>query len=299
MPLFKVENKNPYSNILQNRFIVPPFSVLDTRQGYWLDRRRMWLQHTEDLTQTRNGDSKNGDFGRAFNIQKEGLEKRTSTRDPVFIEIMYKWFSRGDRLKILDPFGGDQAEGFVAGVLGHIYYGSELRQEQVDLNTEKTKDFPDVHYIQGDSCYIDENIEDRDFTFLLTSPPYYNLEQYSDGKKDISAVRTYNQFMKKMETIFSKCYKMLYNDTFAVIKIGEIRNEKTGDYYGFVPDCIDMMRRMGWKYYNEIILINSVGSAGMRADGNMKSRKIVKLHQNILVFYKGDTRYVASSFEQI
>lgn len=28
---------------LEKRFVVPPFSVLDTRQGYWQERRRAWL----------------------------------------------------------------------------------------------------------------------------------------------------------------------------------------------------------------------------------------------------------------
>ena len=30
-------------NKLQDRFIIPPFSVLDTRQGYWQDRKRKWI----------------------------------------------------------------------------------------------------------------------------------------------------------------------------------------------------------------------------------------------------------------
>lgn len=28
---------------LERRFVVPPFSVLDARQGYWQDRKRAWL----------------------------------------------------------------------------------------------------------------------------------------------------------------------------------------------------------------------------------------------------------------
>ena len=28
---------------LNKRFIVPPFSVLDARQGYWQERKRAWL----------------------------------------------------------------------------------------------------------------------------------------------------------------------------------------------------------------------------------------------------------------
>ena len=28
---------------LADRFLIPPFSVLDARQGYWQDRKRAWL----------------------------------------------------------------------------------------------------------------------------------------------------------------------------------------------------------------------------------------------------------------
>lgn len=28
---------------LQERFIVPPFSILDSRQGYWQDRKKAWM----------------------------------------------------------------------------------------------------------------------------------------------------------------------------------------------------------------------------------------------------------------
>lgn len=37
----------PESTTLMDRFIVPPFSVLDTRQGYWQNRKRAWGCHWE------------------------------------------------------------------------------------------------------------------------------------------------------------------------------------------------------------------------------------------------------------
>jgi hypothetical protein len=39
-------------------------------------------------------------------------------------------------------------------------------------------------------------------------------------------------------------------------------------------------------YYNEGILLNAIGGASMRASGNMNSQKLVKVHQNILIFKK-------------
>lgn len=38
-----LDDEAKLNGALLDRFVVPPFSVLDTRQGYWRDRRRWWL----------------------------------------------------------------------------------------------------------------------------------------------------------------------------------------------------------------------------------------------------------------
>jgi hypothetical protein len=53
-----------------------------------------------------------------------------------------------------------------------------------------------------------------------------------------------------------------------------------------VPDTIRAFEKCGMKFYNEAILVNAYGTAMLRANGNMKTRKLVKVHQNILVFKK-------------
>lgn len=73
---------------------------------------------------------------------------------------------------------------------------------------------------------------------------------------------------------------------FACFVVGEVRG-KDGNYIGFVPDTIKAFMDCGMNYYNEAILLNPIASASMRAEGNMKTRKLVKVHQNILVFKKG------------
>lgn len=47
------------------------------------------------------------------------------------------------------------------------------------------------------------------------------------------------------------------------------------------------METNGLHLYNEIIFINSIGGAPMRANNTMKNRKVVRTHQNVLVFAKG------------
>ena len=41
--LFEVDIQPIPSNLLSDRFLVPPFSVLDTKQGYWQARKRNWI----------------------------------------------------------------------------------------------------------------------------------------------------------------------------------------------------------------------------------------------------------------
>lgn len=68
--------------------------------------------------------------------------------------------------------------------------------------------------------------------------------------------------------------------------VGDVRN-KNGCYYGFVADTIKMLQRcanMG--FYNDAILSTPIASASMRANGNMKTSKLVKVHQNIIIFKK-------------
>ena len=290
--LDKFKSENYKSGSLSDRYIVPPLSILDTRQGYWQDRKKMWLEKTGNLNETRDGEF--GRFGDSEMMTE--LKGGTSNFDPVLAEIVYKWFCV-DGGKIIDPFGGEQTKGVVAGELGFHYYGCEIRADQVALNIEKTKEYADVHYFCGDSNDIDKVIDGDDFDLCFTSPPYYDLEVYSDD--DMSSLGTYEEFMKQYKNIFKKCYDKLKDDSFLVVKVGEIRDKKSGIYRNFVGDNIRIMNEIGLKYYNEIILLNTFGNAPLRANRLMNTRKVVKVHQNVLVFYKGDQRNIKNKYKEL
>ena len=291
MDKFK-DGKERLGNMLK-RYNVPPFSVLDARQGYWNEKKREWLEITGDLSETRDDDF--GKTGGGSNVV-DTINGGTSNFDPVLAETMYKWFCP-EGGKILDPFGGEQTKGVVAGELGYKYIASEIRKEQCELNMEKVKKYEGVKYICGDSNFIEKNIIERDFDMLFTSPPYYDLEVYS--KEDMSALGTYEEFMEQYKNIFKQCYNMLKENSFAVVKVGEIRNKKTGENRGFVADNIKIFNEIGFHFYNDIVLITPIGTAPIRANVSMKTRKVMKVHQNVLVFYKGNLQTVQKYFPPI
>ena len=278
---------------LSKKYIVPPFSVLDTKSKRWQDRKKEWLQLTDNLSETRTGEY--GEIGGGGGLLSQ-INEGTSNFDPVLAEIILTWFTKEGSI-ILDPFGGEQTKGVVAGELNFEYHGVEIREEQVELNNKKTVKYPLVHYYPGNSNNIKNIVPPKKYDTCFTSPPYYDLEIYS--KEDMSALGSYEEFMQQYKNIFKQCYDLLEENSFLIVKIGEIRDKQNGEYRCFVSDNIDLLTDIGFKYYNEIILLNNVGTAPIRANNNMKSRKIVKIHQNVLVFYKGDVQKIKEHYPLI
>ena len=290
--------ENNVNNNLVEKYGIPPFSIFDTRQGYWQDRKRQWLDfgfhsakgRSEELTYKTTGFLKD-------RIEESG--GTTSIFDPVLCEIIYKWFNVIDG-EVLDPFAGGVVRGFVASKLNYKYTGIDISEIQINENNKQITDILSDNlpkYILGDSTEIDKHITDKK-DLLFSCPPYADLEKYSDNPKDISNM-SYPEFLNSYRDIIKKSVALLKDDRFACFVVGEVRDKK-GIYYNFVSDTIKAFIDAGMIYYNEIILINMVGTVQIRcAKPFNSSRKIGKCHQNILIFYKGDIKNISKNFNEI
>lgn len=265
----------------------PPFSVLDTTSKRWLDRRKSW----ESVGLLHDA------AGRADKLLDLGAIPSkiasTSVFDPVLAEIVYGWFAPPRGL-ILDPFCGGPPRSFVAASLGYSYIGFELRQEQVDHNYEVLSScgLKGVNIKCDDAQNINKYIGPAKADFIFSCPPYADLEKYSDDPRDLSSMR-YPEFIAAYRSIVDKACKALKMDSFAVFVVSEVRDKK-GGFYNFVGDTISAFVDAGMVYYNEIILLNAVGTGAFRAKKTFDSgRKVIRRHQNILVFVKGDAKRAA------
>lgn len=290
----------PSNGSLADRFLIPPFSVLNAREGWWQDRKRAWLALGIKSEEGRAEEGGNMETTTvvATEWMKRGTDAGGSVFDPVLCEIAYRWFSPVGGL-ILDPFAGGSVRGIVASKLGRQYIGHELRQEQVDANRIQGGEIcgDDEHppaWICGDSRNIDTTCADVQADMVFSCPPYADLEVYSDDPKDLSTMK-YEDFKAAYFEIIKKSCDRLKNDRFACFVVGEVRDKK-GNYIDFVGDTVQAFRDAGLHYYNEAILITCVGSLPIRAGKQFSSgRKLGKTHQNILVFVKGDGKKAATA----
>lgn len=147
------------TGILAARYLVPPFSVLDARQGPWRDRKREWLAlglrsgvgRALNLI-AENPSGADPDFYRLKSEAEDRLRRKLSTEefirdhyrptdnsvwtsvfDPVLAELCYRWFSP-DGGSVLDPFAGGSVRGIVAAALGRAYTGIDVSPEQLAEN---------------------------------------------------------------------------------------------------------------------------------------------------------------------
>ena len=273
----ELETKDP---LLRDKFIEPPFSILDTKSGSWQRRTTLWKCV-----------GMGSEVGRGAVVL--GLSAKAAEREdyvsifyPALCEVLYHWFCP-EGGTILDPFAVGQRRGIVANYLGYKYTAIDIRKEQIESNIEQGLDILGEdnlpEWIVGDSNEaLDGLFEEYDF--LFSCPPYADLEVYSDLEGDISNMN-YNTFLEAYESIIDKSAKLLKPGGYACFVVGEVRDKK-GNYIGFVPDTIKAFEKSGLRYYNEAILLNAIASASLRANHNMKNKKLVKVHQNVLIFKK-------------
>jgi DNA modification methylase len=209
------------------------------------------------------------------------------------------WFTE-ETHHCFDPFAGDAVFGFCSAFKGRFFEGIELRKEQVEFNQTLIDELnTGSKYHCDDALNILNYFKKESKDFMFTCPPYADLEVYSDLENDLSNM-TYEQFFETIEKVFFDCYKVLKNERFAAVVIGEVRHKTTGCYIGLVPKIINIMERAGFLYYNEMILQTPVGNLMMRAGRYMnQNRKIGKQHQNVLIFYKGNPKNISKHFNKI
>ena len=281
---------------LSKKFVVPPFSVLDARQGYWKERKEAWRKKIGDVGQTRKNAVA---YTEGLYSEKYGISSNntTSILDPVLAELACLWFMPGTG-NAFDVFAGDTVFGYVSAHLGNHFTGIELRKEQAEFNQAACAGL-DAQYICDDGRNVTDHIGAETQDLFFSCPPYFDIEKYSDLPNDASNQSSYEEFYSIIDTAFANAIKCLKPNRFAVVVCGDVRDKKTGAYYGFPDDIKQTFKRNGMMLYNELVLVDPVGTAAIRANNNMMSRKVVKVHQNVLVFYNGDAKQIKNVFPEI
>ena len=268
-----------------------PFSVLDTNNSDWIGNKNDWkfldsLSGRKDELVCRTW------------LSNDIEEPRTSEFDAFLCETMVRWFCPYGGT-VLDPFSGGSTRGIVSSFMGCGYHGIDLSEVQIDANREcfgrlSTFKGMDGKELKAPNWYVGDSFElmrglDVEADMILTCPPYFDLEVYSDDPRDLSNM-TWDEFRKRYKEIIRDTCSKLKDNRFAVWVVGDIRDKKTGILRNLTGYTVDCFSECGLGYYNDFVLYTNFHNCGRRAMFNFDRglRKSSRCHQMVLVFLKGD-----------
>jgi DNA modification methylase len=189
-----------------------------------------------------------------------------------------------------DPFAGGGTRAIMAAKHGMNYVGVELREEEVDAVVERCKGMgvqDKVGLIVGDSSSdISAQVEDACADFLITCPPYYDLEVYGGGEADLSMVATYQDFLVGMQRVIKNTYRVLKPGAYSCWVVG-LHRDKKGNLLAMNHDISRLHQAAGFRHKEEVILAQRNNGAIQRV-GNFEKgdRRLIRTHEYLLVFVR-------------
>lgn len=313
---------------LGERFLIPPFTVLDSRGGVWAERKKAWKRLGIRSEVGRGADDDNTKAGLTYNISsqppgaykaKNAYEEKigqkisweefaelfpdamaysaTSIFDPVLCELAYRWFCPQGGM-IIDPFAGGSVRGVVAALTGRKYTGCDLSSRQIEANVNNWEEISHVSVLDDAPEVTPPTWINGDSSHIDELAPgeydlFFTCPPYADlevysDKLEDLSNKDYPEFLQLYRNVIRRATAMLKPDSFAVIVVSDLRDKK-GFYRNFISDTIDAFQDVGLMLYNEAILVNTAGGLAIRVGKQFEhSRKMGKDHQNVLVFCNGD-----------
>lgn len=318
---------------LADRFLIPPFDVLDARQGWWRTRKRQWLSlgfqsELGRLDGKQDGrsvfahsgharaDPKYYDKKRAAEAQAghemtaaefeagfytppaEGVSSGISIFDPVLCELAYRWFCPPGGA-VLDPFAGGSVRGLTAAVLGRAYHGNDLSARQVEANQAQAAGFTARGLIHEDPVWTQGDSADWVTTL---EPESADMIFTCPPYYDLERYSDHAADLSAMSTAaFDEAYARIIAGAASALRPGRFAVIVTGDARGgngLLRDLrgatVTAASRAGLRYCSGAVLVTPLGSLPVvTARAFSGTRTLSRTHQDVLVFCKGDRKQAA------
>jgi len=192
-----------------------------------------------------------------------------------------KWSDNNDL--IIDPFSGRSTRALIALYLGRKYEGYEISPSTYNRTLSKIKDFTNGKLHLSDGCLM---VETKDCTsdLVFTCPPYPFGEKYESVPNQLSDIKHYDEFMKKIDICLKNCFRVLKSGKFCIFVVGDMRNRKT--FYPYHVDTILLMKKNGFELHDVVIIPISTPRILTHHDRTTRDKCTAKNHEYMIVAKK-------------
>jgi DNA modification methylase len=245
--------------------------------------------------------------GTPFELSSVGARHGGLSRFPQDVGTFLVNFLCPENGIVLDPFAGHNSRCELVWRSGRNYIGFDVSHEFMEAN-HKIKDMiyaeneasiikndAKINLIEIDSRNIMDYASKESADFILTSPPFFDLEYYGPEPEQLGNAKLYTDFLYALQAVFANCFAVLKSGCFAAIEVNDFRSD--GVFYAYHADTIDRLRRVGFTIHD--IIIVDYGSSFLRAFAtDIEAYKIVgKQHSYMIVARKPAVKKDANRYQ--
>lgn len=200
--------------------------------------------------------------------------------------LLLRYSQEGDL--VLDQFAGGGTTLIEAKLLNRDIIGVDVNDFALNRCKEKTNfefaNMGKVYIKKGDARDLNF-IKDDSIDFICTHPPYADIIKYSENiPQDLSHCKL-PQFLNEMKKVASESYRVLKENKFCAILIGDTRVKGFVQPMGF--EVMSIFREQGFKL-KEIIIKeqHNCRATGFWKTNSIKYNFFLLAHEYLFVFKK-------------
>ncbi|WP_064579888.1 TRM11 family SAM-dependent methyltransferase [Streptobacillus moniliformis] len=188
---------------------------------------------------------------------------------------------------VLDQFAGGGTtlvEAKLRDIIGVDINEVSLERCREKVNFEHEGSNGKVYIHKGDARNLDF-ISDESIDFICTHPPYANIIQYSDNiEEDLSHLKI-PQFLEEMKKVAFESYRVLKNDKFCAVLMGDTRIKGYMQPMSF--EVMKIFESEGFKL-KEIIIKeqHNCRATGYWKTNSIKYNFLLIAHEYLFIFKK-------------
>ncbi len=199
--------------------------------------------------------------------------------------IILRYSKEGDL--ILDQFVGGGTTAIEAKLTHRNFIGIDINPSAIETTKKKCEfDFEtqtNSKIMVGDARKLE--IEDNSIDLICTHPPYADIIHYSENIEGDLSLYSMKEFLFEIGKVAEECYRVLKNDKFCAILMGDMR--KKGMVQSLAFETMRVFELAGFKT-KEIIIKeqHNCKATGFWKTNSIKHNFLLLAHEYLFVFKK-------------
>lgn len=203
---------------------------------------------------------------------------------PYVIKNLLLKYSKENDI-ILDQFVGSGTTIIESLLLKRKAIGIDINEKALTITKERIENIDGQYKIlKGDA--INLKLKENYIDFICTHPPYMDIIKYSNGIKGDISLLNGEEFYNSINLVAKECYRVLKNNKYCAIIIGDIRRNGYIIPLGF--NIMQIFLKLGF-LLKEIIIKeqHNCKSTDKWKEISKKRNFLLIQHEYIFVFQKG------------